>query len=494
MAAPRTHAKLAFLTGRPRVQTQWVWGPAERRRWAIFGAKLGIFLGLPWLTIGGVPALLFDIPARRYHVFGQVFWPQDMYVLGLVLAVAAVLLFATSALVGRVFCGHACPHTLMTSLFMAVDHLIEGDRVARLAIDAGQAGWRGRARRAVKHAVWVAIAAGLGFTFTSYFYGAQALAADALAGQVTGAGLASWVAIATLVYVFAGHLRDFICTTTCPYGRFQGAMQDPRSLVVAYDAERGEPRGKGAAQAARGGCVDCGMCVTACPMGIDVRDGLQYECITCMRCVDACNHMMGRIGAAPDLIRLAATNSGVNPDAPVAPVRQTRPTSARVGPSPSAESASGAGNTLTSPEANQYKSWRPRPRLAWYGLVLAGLAGAIAWLVLTRPLLGLAVSRDGRAAFALPGDQASNLYELRLTNKDVRPHALAIALVGLDGRLVMGENPLTVAPGEMRLVKASVVAPATAGAPRPFRFRLVDLDGRTVRGEAAATFVPPPLR
>ncbi|MEB3330658.1 MAG: cytochrome c oxidase accessory protein CcoG, partial [Candidatus Sericytochromatia bacterium] len=399
MAAPRTHTTVALLTGRPRIQTQWVWGPHERRRWLLFAVKLGTFLSLPWITVGGTPALWFDIPHRRYHVFGHVFWPQDFYMLGLVLAVAAMLVFTTTALVGRVFCGHACPHTLFWNLFAALEHLIEGDRPARLALDAGQAGWPARARRVGKHAAWLSVAGVLGLTFVSYFLGVEALLHRLTTLTLTGPPLVTGALVAGLVYLFAGHLRDFICTTTCPYGRFQGAMQDRSSLVVTYDALRGEPRGKGKQQVARGGCVDCGQCVTVCPVGIDIRNGPQYECTTCARCIDACDQTMAKLHAQPGLIRFASAREWA---AHVAEPRRAWP------------------------PALVHRYWRPR--LAWYGVVLVALLGTITTLVLTRPLLGLAVTRDRATVIRLADGRAANLYHLKLLNKDTRPHTLTLEL------------------------------------------------------------------
>lgn len=438
MKAPRTHAKLSFLTGRPRIQTQWVSGPNERRRWVVFGAKLSVFLALPWITINGAPALLFDIPNRRYHAFGAVYWPQDFYMVGLVLAIAAMLLFATASVVGRVFCGHACPHTLLTTLFMAIDHAIEGDRPARLARDA-----KGGidARRALKHGVWVLIAAYMGFTFTSYFVGVDAL----LRGDIGIAPAVTWLAISAVVYLFAGHLRDFICTTVCPYGRFQGAMQDAASQLVTYDTKRGEPRGKGAITIERGGCVDCGLCVAVCPMGIDIRNGPQYECITCARCIDACDSTMIKIHAPIGLIAYAA------------------PEQVKV----------------------------PYGRRMWYAAVLVALVGGLVMLVNTRPLIGISASRDRGVAITLPDGRASNLYALTLLNKDTRPHALTLTLAGIDGQLVVGENPIQLAAGESRRVNASVVLAAPTEVPVPFTFAL---SGGAFGCEARATFVAPVKR
>jgi cytochrome c oxidase accessory protein FixG len=430
----------------------------------IFTLKFGIFLTLPWLTVGGAPALWFDIPHRRYHVFGQVFWPQDFYMLGLVLAVAAMLVFTTTALVGRVFCGHACPHTLFWNLFAAVEHVIEGDRPARLAIDAGLAGWQGRARRALKHAAWLAVAAVMGFTFVSYFVGAHELLHRAMTLTLTGAPLIAGLFVSGLVYLFAGHLRDFICTTTCPYGRFQGAMQDRSSLIVTYDAVRGEPRGKGKEQVARGGCVDCGQCVTVCPVGIDIRNGPQYECTTCARCIDACNHTMAKLHAEPSLIRFASAREWAahvaQPDKPW-------------------------------PPALDHHHWRPR--LGWYAAVLVALVGTIATLVATRPLLGLDVARDRTTAIRLADGRASNLYHLKLLNKDTRPHTLTVEIEGVPGELLIGKNPVVLAPGEILDVSASVIlGEVGTQRPVPFRFRLLDREGGRVVDMAPATFVAPP--
>ncbi|MDB5100317.1 MAG: cytochrome c oxidase accessory protein CcoG [Cyanobacteria bacterium RYN_339] len=436
-----TAAKLHFLTGRPRVQTQWVFGPRERLRWSIFALKLAVFLVLPWSG-----AVWFDVPHRRYHLFGQVFWPQDFYLLGLFLAIAAVMLFFSTALAARSWCGFACPQTLLTHLFMLIDHGVEGDRPARLALDHGQGRWL---RRVLKHGLWLLVSAGLGLTFARYFVGPGAWGAEALAlaGFITG-----------VTYVFAGHLRDWVCTTVCPYGRFQGAMQDADSLLVTYDAVRGEPRAKGLAAIARGACVDCNQCVTACPMGIDIRQGSQYECISCQRCVDACNDTMGRIGAAPDLIRMAS-------------LREQE-----------ARAATGAW------PGRGARHWL-RPRVLWYAAVLVVLVGLLAGLTVNRPLLAIASTRDANRVYALPGGRTSDFYRLALLNKDTRVHAVRVELRGLAGQLVGAENEVTLAAGEITTLNASVVAPAAAGEPRPFAFVLRDVATGAEVGLALATLV-----
>jgi cytochrome c oxidase accessory protein FixG len=444
--ATRPSAKLQLLTGRPRVQTKWVFGPRERLRWSIFAVKYAIFLALPWIPVGGAPALWFDIPHRRYHVFGQVFWPQDFYLLGLFLAIAAIMLFFSTTLAARSWCGFACPQTLLTHLFMLIDHWVEGDRPARLALDKGQGAL---GRRVAKHAIWIGISALLGYTFVRYF----------TAGEAWGwYARATFTFISGITYLFAGHLRDWVCTTVCPYGRFQGAMQDADSLVVTYDAERGEPRGKGKEAIERGACVDCNQCVTACPMGIDIRKGLQFECISCQRCLDACNLTMSRVGAAPDLIRMAS-------------LREQE-----------ARQATGAWPKRTA------RHWL-RPRVLWYAAVLAALVGTLATLVVTRPLLGIEASRDANRVFTLPGGRTSGFYKLTLLNKDTRARVVSVELAGLPGQLVGAEGVLTLPPGELTTLNASVVAPAAGGPPRPFRFVLRDAASHQVAGEARATLV-----
>jgi polyferredoxin len=235
-------------------------------------------------------------------------------------------------------------------------------------------------------------------------------------------------------------------------------MQDVDSLVVTYDAERGEPRGKGQEAIARGACVDCNQCVTACPMGIDIRKGPQYECISCQRCLDACNLTMSRVGAAPDLIRLAS-------------LREQE-----------ARQATGVW------PGRGARHWL-RPRVLGYAAVLAALTGTLATLLVTRPLLGIEAARDANRVFALPGGRTSDFYKLALLNKDTRPHTVRVQLRGLDGQLLGAADDVTLPPGEITELNASVVARATGGAPRPFSFLLVDAATGRAAGVAAATLV-----
>jgi cytochrome c oxidase accessory protein FixG len=451
------------VTGRPRVQTKWIWGAHERRRWTVFAAKFAVFLVLPWIAVGGAPALFFDVTARKFHVFGQVFWPQDFYLLGLFLAISALLLVITTSLVGRVWCGYACPQTLLTSLFMVIDHAIEGDRARRILMDKGTMTKSQRFRRLLKHKVWLLVAAFFGFTFTCYFFSAVSMVNGVATLTLSTGALALWAFITAITYLDAGHLRDWVCTTVCPYGRLQGAMQDTDSLIVTYDKTRGEPRGKGKAVIERGGCVDCNQCVNACPMGIDIRKGYQYECITCSRCIDACNDTMSRIGAAPDLIRYASWNE--------------------------AEAHEKAPETPW-PTARNRKWWRPRPTL--YAVALVGLVGVTAGMVVTRPLLTLEASRDRVRMLQLADGRVSNLYTLKLINKDTRPHTVKLELSGLDGQLLGGETPLVLAPGSFQELSASVVVKSVdPHVARTFEFNLRDVDTGALKDQADASFVVP---
>lgn len=450
MAGPPTHRTRAALTGRPKIQPLWVVGKRERVRLGLFALKLAVFLGLPWLSVGGAPALYFDVPTRRYHVFGATFWPQDFYMLGLVLAIAAVLLFVTTSLVGRIFCGFACPHTLMTTLFMALERAVEGPRHQRLAADGGKGGWKAKGRRALKHVVYVLAALVLGFTFVSYFTGAWPLLQSLLAGRMVLPVAALGAFVAGVIYLFAGHLREWVCLTVCPYGRFQGAMQDQHTKMVTYDASRGEKRGNPKAPD-RGDCVDCGLCVVTCPTGIDIREGWQYDCIGCMRCMDACDQTMAKWGQPGGLIRLLSATE----------VEKLTPRADRA-ETPEVEAP-----------ARRHPGIRIRARHVWYAAVLGGLVGLLATLVATRPLVVFSARREPTAAFATASGGGVNLYRFTVGNKDHRMRRFTLEALEPDLMLSPVAPTFALEPGG--IASATVSARRRAGgsgAPKPVRFAL----------------------
>lgn len=266
-----------------------------------------VYFGLPWLRWSGRPAVWFDLPSRRFHVFGAVFWPQDLVYLAGLLVFGACLLFFLSALAGRVWCGFACPHTVYGEIFRWIERKAEGSRSARMRLDREQMSMRKFARKALKHTAWIVVSLWTGITLAAYFTPMPVLLRD-----TTALALGPWQAFciasyAGLCYLNAGWMRDQFCTWICPWARFQSVMLDAGTLVVTYDSERGEPRGlrnrKRDMSKPLGDCVDCTICVQVCPAGIDIRDGFQYRCIDCAACVDACDAVMDRIGAPRGLIR-----------------------------------------------------------------------------------------------------------------------------------------------------------------------------------------------
>src|SRR5690606_9807478 len=262
----------------------------------------------------GRQAVLFDLAARKFYIFGYVFWPQDFIYLTALLIISAYSLFLSTAIGGRLWCGYACPQTVYTEIFMWIERKIEGDRQRRMRLDAQPMSPRKFALKTAKHGAWIAVALWTGFTFVGYFTPIRELGGDILTLDI-----GPWATFWPLFYGFApygnaGWMREQVCKYMCPYARFQGVMFDKDTMVVTYDTARGEPRGARGRKAdpkaqGLGDCIDCTMCVQVCPTGIDIRDGLQYECIGCAACIDACDTVMDKMGYARGLIRYSTENA-----------------------------------------------------------------------------------------------------------------------------------------------------------------------------------------
>jgi cytochrome c oxidase accessory protein FixG len=307
-------APIDLYQRREKIFTRFVGGFYQRLRFFTGWPLLLGYALLPWLNWDGRQAVLFDLPARQFHIFSMTFWPEDLWLLGWLLIIAAFGLFTVTTIVGRLWCGYTCPQTVWTAIYMWVEQLCEGSRNQRIRLDQAPMSLNKAARRSTKHLLWLGVALLTGLTFVGYFTPIRPLTLTLLQGQAGGWAL-FWVAFFTLAtYINAGWLREQVCTYMCPYARFQAAMIDTDSLVVTYDAARGEPRGLGrkrqaaalaeaGSQGTAGDCVDCSLCVQVCPTGIDIRDGLQYECIGCAHCIDACNQVMQKLNLASGLIR-----------------------------------------------------------------------------------------------------------------------------------------------------------------------------------------------
>jgi cytochrome c oxidase accessory protein FixG len=292
-----------LFANRVRVYPKAVHGPIRRLKWAILVGCLGLYYLLPWLRWPrGVrqpsQAVLLDLWNERFYFFNLEFWPQDIYYLTGLMIMAAVSLFLVSSLLGRVWCGFTCPQTVWTDLFMWIERRIEGDRNDRMKRDAGPVTLDVVWRKALKHTLWLGIAFWTGGAWIMYYVDAPTVTVEFWTGTASHEVYFFTGLFTLTTYLLAGWAREQVCTYMCPWPRFQAAMLDEQTLTVTYQGWRGEPRarGKRTLEDTHGDCVDCGACVTACPTGIDIRDGIQLECISCGLCVDACNHVMERTG------------------------------------------------------------------------------------------------------------------------------------------------------------------------------------------------------
>ncbi len=440
-------------------------------RWAMVWATQLVFYGLPWLQWNQRQAVLFDLGARRFYIFGLVLYPQDFIYLTALLIISAYALFLFTAVAGRLWCGFACPQTVYTEMFMWIERKIQGDRSARMRRDAAAMSLDKAWRAAAKHAAWIALALWTGFTFVGYFTPIRALG-----GLVAQFALGPWELFWILFYGLAtygnaGFLREQVCKYMCPYARFQSVMFDKDTLIVSYDTERGEPRGSRPRKAdpkklGKGDCIDCTLCVQVCPTGIDIRQGLQYECIGCTACIDVCNGVMDKMNYPRGLIRYATQN--------------------------------GLARHLSRAEVLKRVL---RPRVLVYTAVLLLLVAALAGSIATRSPFRVDVVRDrGALARQVDDGQVENVYRLQIMNATEAPHRYRVAVRGLDGIALDGPSTIEVMPAEARWMTVSVrLPPQTAeqrgpGAhPIEFDIELQDTaDGAKVaRSIEKSTFVVP---
>jgi len=289
-----------LFAGPVKVYPKAIAGKVRSIKWAVLIALLGIYYLTPWLRWDRGPdtpdqAVLIDMAGRRAYFFFIEIWPQEAYYLTGLLIIGAIGLFLVTSLFGRIWCGFTCPQTVWTDLFMWVERQIEGDRTARMRLDKAPVTGGKIAKKTAKHGAWLLISLLTGGAWIMYFQDAPTFVVRFFTGQ-SGVGTYFFVGLFTATtYVLAGWAREQVCTYMCPWPRFQAALLDPESFVVSYEKDRGEPRGKhkkGESWDGRGDCIDCKQCVSVCPTGIDIRDGIQLECIGCGLCVDACNDII----------------------------------------------------------------------------------------------------------------------------------------------------------------------------------------------------------
>jgi polyferredoxin len=498
----------AAYVSEARIHPRAVKGPLQRWRHAAMAWLLGMFYLFPWLHWDHRQAVLFDLPARRFHIFALTFWPQDFLFLALLLIMAALALFFFTALAGRLWCGYACPQTVWTGLFVLIERWTEGDRAQRLRLDAAPWNARKIRQRGTRHLLWALLALWTGFTFVGFFTPITDLGARLFRLEWGG-----WETFWVLFYGGAtwgnaGFLREQVCKYMCPYARFQSAMFDRDTLLIAYDAPRGEPRGprqrevastqqRGrapldpataadyvfraslhpSAAATRAGargtitwdqesaeplprftpaqlgdCVDCTVCVQVCPTGIDIRNGLQYECIACGACIDGCNEVMAKLGYPRGLVRHATQNA-----------LDGRPTRIL------------------------------RPRMFVYAALLLALAGGWAWGVAARSPFQVEVLRDRNALYRVAADgTVENTYTLKIINKTDRAAHFTLALGTAPAAAhISGVATQVVAPaGEVIAVPLRVAAPVGTRGRHALQF-IVASDGATAARTVQSSFFGP---
>lgn len=461
-AAPDKDVENFLYQKHQKVYPREVHGLFARMRILAVVALLGIYYGLPWVNWNGRQAVLFDLPARQFHLFGITFWPQDFIYLAALLIIAALSLFFFTALAGRLWCGYACPQTVWTETFLWIERKIEGDRMQQMKLD--KAPWTSRklAIKGSKHAVWITYALFTGITFVGYFVPIRELFPRVLMLDTGG-----WEAFWVLFYGFAtygnaGWLREQVCLYMCPYARFQGAMFDRNTLIISYDEARGEPRGprkRGIDYKAKGygDCIDCTMCVQVCPTGIDIRKGLQYECIACAACIDACDQVMDKMDYPRGLIRYTTENALEGK-----PVRILR------------------------------------PRVIIYSILLLGIMGALVTSVALRTPLELDVIRDRNVLYrTVEMGLVSNTYTVRILNKDQQEHVYRLEASGLEGlELIADRSEFRAEPGEVLNVPISLrVDPIHLdSASQEVVFRVESVDDPALHVETRSRFLGPVIR
>ena len=381
-----------LYAARTPIYPKRVHGTFRKLKWFVLFATLGVYYLLPWVRWTRGPnepdqAILVDFAGSRFYFFGIELWPDELYYITGLLVLAALLLFLATALFGRVWCGYTCPQTVWTDLFIAVERFIEGDRNKRIKL--AKAPWTADKLRKkfIKHALWIVIGMATGGAWILYFHDAPTIARDFLRGEAPFTAYFFFGLLTLTTYVFAGSMREQVCTYMCPWPRIQAALTDEHTLQVTYRRDRGEPRGahkKNQDWAGRGDCVDCKACVAACPMGIDIREGAQLECINCALCIDACDDIMAKVERPLGLI-------AYDTDANVMRREQ-------------------GGST-------QFSFIRARTIL--YTLLLAAVGGLMLFQLTTRATVNLAIERDRTPPYVTLSDgSVRNAYTVKIVNRD----------------------------------------------------------------------------
>ncbi len=419
---------IQLFASQKKIYPRRVWGRYRKLKWVAMVLLLGIYYLAPWIRWDRGPhapnqAILIDLAHTRAYFFGIEIWPQEVYYITGLLILAAVGLFFATSLLGRVWCGYACPQTVWTDLFVWVERIVQGDRNARKKLDESPWTFEKIRKKSLTHFIWILIGLCTGGAWVFYFNDALTLADQIVHFDVPWK-VGMWIVGLTLsTYVMAGFAREQVCTYMCPYARFQSAMFDKDTLIIAYDEKRGEPRAHhkaGQPWEGRGHCIDCDSCVVVCPMGIDIRNGLQMECIACGLCVDACNNVMEKVGLPGGLIRY---------------------------------------DTERAREEGAKANFRLlRPRSLWYAGIMAIVGGVMLYSLLTRSPVDLTVIHDRNPLLVRLSDGSiRNGYQIAILNKTHEDKAYKLMLEGLDGAQVKVMSTHEISPDALYVFADSVV-------------------------------------
>ena len=425
------------------------------------GAVLFIlFFGTVWLNWNGRQAVWWDLPERKFHIFGATFWPQDFMLLSWLLIICAFGLFFITVFAGRVWCGYTCPQSVFTWVFMWAEKITEGDRNQRMKLDKAPMSANKFFRKLAKHAIWLAVGILVAITFVGYFTPIRDLVPDLLTLNVNG-WAAFWIGFFTLAtYGSAGFLREQVCIYMCPYARFQSVMFDKDTLIVSYDPRRGEKRGPRKKDAdykamGLGDCIDCTMCVQVCPTGIDIRDGLQIECIGCAACIDACDAIMDKMNYPRGLI-----------------------------------------SYTTEHNLSGQKTHLLRPRLIGYAVALLAMMSLFSYAVYDRPLVKLDVLKDRVLYRENELGNIENVYTLKIMNKAQHEQTFVIEASGLDGLVYEGRSEVRAEAGELVTipVELSIAPEKLPSSTNEIVFSIRSIDDASINDDADSRFIGPSIR
>ena len=458
--APAKVEVVDLYANREKIYTRSFTGIFRNLRMLGGAALFLLYFGTVWLTWNGRQAVWWNLPERKFYIFGSTYWPQDFVLLSALLIIAAFGLFFITVFAGRVWCGYTCPQSVFTWVFMWAEKVTEGDRNQRMKLDKAPMTTQKFLRKLAKHGIWVGVSLVTAITFVGYFTPIRELIPELFTLQAGGWAL-FWVGFFTLAtYGNAGYLREQVCIYMCPYARFQSVMFDQDTLIVSYDPRRGEHRGPRKRDAdykaeGLGDCIDCKMCVHVCPTGIDIRDGLQIECIGCAACIDACDSIMDKMNYPKGLI-----------------------------------------SYTTEHNLSGQKTHLVRPRLIGYAVALIAMFCVFAWAVADRSLVELDVLKDRVLYRENEEGRIENVYTLKIMNKAQHAVTYEIEADGLDDLVYEGKRVIKADAGEVLSlpVELSIEPEKLPSSANEISFRLHAVDDPSIKTDAASRFIGPSVR